>query len=163
MNQPANAAGPNTGINLHQQKLISLITGAVAFIGMVLPWSVTNLGYAKSSTNGFAEWGILCLFGVAGVVVACLFGDKTKEFDQNFRYVAIASFTAIVLGSFIQFMKIVNLSGMGLKSGVGVWFCVIAGIIGLLWVTGVIKMPPKVPTKSGPPPPPPPPPSPPVA
>ena len=168
MNQPVNPQGQGTGINLHQQKLVTLIIGAVAFIGMILPWSVTNFGgfMAKQTSNGFAGWGILALFGIAGVVVSSLFGDKTREFDQTFRYVAIGSFVAIILGAFIPFMQIVNGGGFGVKSGIGVWFCIIGGILGLLWVTGVIKMNFKMPSSSSsttpptPPAPPPPPPSP---
>jgi hypothetical protein len=154
MNQPTGSAG----INIHQQKLYTLIVGAIAFIGMILPWTVTNYGgfMAKQTSNGFAGWGILALFGIAGVVVASLLGDKTKEFDQNFRYLAIGSFAAVILGAFIPFMQIINAGGMGVKTGVGIWLSIIAGILGLLWVTGVIKMQAKAPAPPSPPPPPPP-------
>jgi hypothetical protein len=159
MDQSTSSPGQNTSINLHQQKLYCLIIAAVAFIGMILPWTVTGGGFGglmpKQTSNGFGGWGILALFGVAGVVVSCLLGDKTKVFDQTFRYVAIGSFVAIILGAFIPFMQIMNAGGLGVKSGIGIWFCIIAGIVGLLWVSGVIKFTPaaKVP---GPPPPPPP-------
>jgi hypothetical protein len=148
MNQPATPQGQSVSINLHQQRILALVFAAIAFIGMILPWSVTNLGFSKQTSNGFAEWGILALFGVAGVVVASLLGDKTRELEQNFRYIAIGSFVAIVLGSFIQFMKIVNISGLGVKTGVGVWFCIIGGILGLLSVTGVLKSAFKAPASS---------------
>lgn len=154
MNQPTPPQNQIAGINLHQQKLFSLIFAAVAFVGMILPWSVIDFGgfMSKQTSNGFSGWGLLSLFGIAGAVVASLFGDKTKEFDQNFKYVAIGSFVAIILGAFIPFMQIMNNSGFGLKTGFGIWLCLIAGILGLLWVTGIIKMPPKTPTPPAPPP-----------
>jgi hypothetical protein len=166
MNQPVNPQSQNAGISLHQQRMFTLIFAAIAFIGMILPWVVAGQGQFKQTSNGFAEWGILALFGVAGAVVAALLGDKMRELDQNIRYIAIGSFVAVILGSFIQFMKIVNITGQGVKTGVGVWFCLIGGILGLLWVTGVFKMTIKPPTSSSspmppvPPAPPPPPPSP---
>jgi hypothetical protein len=165
MNQPVNPQSRGVSINLHQQRIFTLVFAVIAFIGMILPWSSANLGFmAKQTSNGFAGWGILTLFGVAGAIVAALFGDKTKELDQTFRYIGIGSFIAIILGAFIAFMQIVNGGGFGVKSGIGVWFCIIAGVLGLLWVTGVIKMPPKGPMPpssmpSTPPAPPPPPPS----
>ena len=134
----------STGFNLHKQKLYSLILGAVALVGMILPWATQNLGGFGSNTlgNGFQGWGILSLFGLIAVLVSSLAGDKTKDYDQNMRYLAIGAFGAIALGALISFMQLSGggRMGMGIKSGIGVWFCIIAGIIGLLWVTGVIKL-----------------------
>ena len=161
MNQTTPPQGPAVGIQLHQQRLYSLIFAGVALIAMMLPWSVFNFGgfIAKQTSNGFSGWGILSFFGIAGAVVASLLGDKTKELDQTFKYVAIGSFVAVILGAFIRFMDIVNSGGFGVRSGLGIWLCIIAGIVGLLWVTGVLKMPAKTPISSSsmPPAPPPPP------
>lgn len=160
---------PSTGqtnINLHQQKLYSLIIGGVCLIGMILPWSTVQGfgGMGSSSSNGFGGWGILSLFGIVGVIVSSLFGDKTITYDQNMKYVAIGSFATITLGAFIAFMQISGKTGafgIGIKSGIGLWFCIIPGIIGLLWVAGVLKVS-SLPTNAKPPappsaPPPPPP------
>jgi hypothetical protein len=167
MNQPATPQSQNTNINLHQQKIGALIGAALGLLGMILPWSVVNLGGfggfggGSQSSNGFGGWGILSLIGVVGVIIASLIGDKTKVFDPNFKLVAMGSFGAILLGAFIVFMQISGNRGFGLKTGIGLWICIIAGVLGILWCAGIIKMPPKTTTASTPttPPAPPPPPS----
>jgi hypothetical protein len=158
MNQPPAQQNPGTNINLHQKKLFALIGAGLGLLGMILPWSVVNLGFggfgASQSSNGFGGWGILSLLGIVGVVVASLIGDKAQDFDQNFRMVAIGSFAAILLGAFIVFMQISGNRGFGLKTGIGLWICMIAGVLGILWSAGIIKMPPKSPAPPPPPPPP---------
>ena len=146
-----------TNINLHQKKTGALIGAALGLLGMILPWSVSNIGFGfgSQSSNGFGGWGILSLLGVVGVIVASLIGDKTKDFDQNFKMVAMGSFGAILLGAFIVFMQISGNRGFGLKTGIGLWICIIAGVLGILWSAGIIKMPPKSSQTPGPPPPPP--------
>jgi hypothetical protein len=137
-------------INLHQQKLYSLFGGGLALLGMILPWAVISmggfggLGGSNQSSNGFGGWGLLTLLGVVGILVSSLMGDKTKPYDANFKLVATGSFGAITLGAFIVFMQLTgNSTGFGgVKTGIGLWFCLIAGVAGLLWVTGVIKLPP---------------------
>lgn len=143
MNQTTPPPAGN-GIALHKQKLYSLILGGVALIGMILPWATQNLGGFGSNTlgNGFQGWGILSLFGLIAVLVSSFAGDKLQDYDQNMKYLAIGAFGAITLGAFISFMQLSgnNRMGMGIKSGIGVWFCIIAGLLGLLWVTGIIKL-----------------------
>ena len=135
-------------VNIHQQKLYALIAGGVALLGLILPWAVIpgfgGFGGGNSS-NGFGGWGLLSLLGVIGVVVSSLMGDKTKEYDKNFKLVAMGSFGGIFLGAFIVFMHLSgNRTGFGcVKTGVGLWFCLLAGIGGLLWVAGIIKPPKK--------------------
>lgn len=158
MNQPATPPpAKNTNINLHQQKLFALIGAGVGLLGMILPWSVVNMGFGgfgtSQSSNGFGGWGLLSLLGVVGVIVASLIGDKMKPFDANFKLVAIGSFGAILLGAFIVFMQISGNRGFGLKTGIGLWICIIAGVLGILWCAGIIKLPPKNPTQPPPPPP----------
>jgi heme/copper-type cytochrome/quinol oxidase subunit 4 len=163
---PNNTPG-QTNINLHQQKLYALIMGAIGLLGMILPWATSPGfgGFGGSSTNGFQGWGILSLFGVIAILVSSLMNDKTQPYDQNMRYVAIGGFAALTLGAFIYFMQISgNRGGMvGLKSGIGLWFCIVPGIIGILWVTGVLKVAPSSTSTTNkppsPPPAPPPPPS----
>lgn len=157
MNQPPAPQNQTTGINLHQKKIGALIGAGLGLLGMILPWSVANFGFGgfgSSSSNGFGGWGILSLLGVVGVVVASLIGDKSKDFDQNFKLVAMGSFGAILLGAFIVFMQISGNRGFGLKTGIGLWICIIAGVLGILWSAGIIKMPPKSPLPPTPPAPP---------
>ncbi len=151
MTQPATPP-TNNSINFHQQKLYALILGAVSLVGMILPWASQSFGGmgSRSMGNGFQGWGILSLFGLVAVLVSSLSGDKMKEYDQNMKYLAIGGFAAITLGAFISFMQLSgNAAALGIKSGIGVWFCIIGGVLGLLWVTGIIKMPP--PSKPTPP------------
>jgi len=171
MDQPTPPPQPTqtTGINLHQQKLFALIAGGLAFVGMILPWQVASYGGfgGSSSSNGFGGWGLLSLFGIVGVIFATLMEDKTKPYSPNMRLVGMCSFGGVLLGSFIIFMQMTgNRSPLGgIKTGIGIWICIIAGVVGLLLVAGIIKPPPKsmsstsssVPpsTPSSPPPPPP--------
>jgi hypothetical protein len=154
MTQPANPQGQ---MNLHQQKLYALIVAGVALIGMILPWVVVDFGGfggfggRSSSSNGFGGWGLLTLLGIVGVVIASLMNDKMQTYDQTMKTVALCSFGAILLGAFIVFMQLTGnqgggLLGGGIKSGIGLWICMIAGVAGLLWVAGIIKFPPKTPT-----------------
>ncbi len=137
------------GINLHQKKLYSLILGALALVGLILPWA-KSAGFGGFgggiSVNGFQGWGILSLFGVIAVVISSLNGDKTKAYDQNMLYLAMGGFGAITLGSFIYFMQVTG--NAALKPGIGTWFCTIGGTIGLLWVTNTIKLTPTPPPSS---------------
>lgn len=144
------------GLPLHKNKLYSLILGAVALVGMILPWASASMGQfgSRSMGNGFQGWGILSLFGLIAVVVSSLAGDKLRDYDTNMKYLAIGAFSAISLGALIAFMQLNGSTqlGMSVKSGIGVWFVIIPGVLGLLWVTGVIKFT-NSPRPPGPPPP----------
>lgn len=135
---------PPAPFPLHKTKLISLIVGGVCLIGMILPWASASMGQfgSRALGNGFQGWGILSLFGLIAVVVSSLVGDKLRDYDVNMRYLAIGAFSAISLGALISFMQMNGNAqlGMTVKSGIGVWFTLIAGALGLLWTTGVIKL-----------------------
>ncbi|HEY6503829.1 MAG TPA: hypothetical protein VIZ28_07645 [Chitinophagaceae bacterium] len=131
-------------LNFHKQKLYSLIIAGVALIAMILPWASFSLGiFGGDSVNGFRSWGILSLFGVIGVAIACLLGDKSKEFDETFKKVALGSFGAIALGALLFFFRINSYGGGfgGVGSGLGLWLCLVAGLAGLGWVSGLVKLP----------------------
>lgn len=123
-------------VNLHKQKLYSLIIAGIAFIALFLPW--ISLGFFGSA-NGLRSWGLLSLLGVVGVVAACLMGNKTLPFDDTFKKVALASFGAIALGALIFFIRLSSI-GLG-ATGFGIWLCLIAGVLGVLWVMGIVKLP----------------------
>ncbi|MBC7949427.1 MAG: hypothetical protein H7Y42_16190 [Chitinophagaceae bacterium] len=133
--------------NIHQQKLYSLILAGITFLGLILPWAVVDLGIIGGRTNGFSGWGILTLLGVVGVVVSSLLEDKFSPYSKTMKLGAMASFGAITLGAFIVLMQIVgNRGGFNVvKTGIGLWLALIAGILGLLWLNGVIKLNPKSP------------------
>ncbi len=136
------ASNPLTG--LHKQKLYSLIIGGVALIALILPWvSISLGGFGGGSANGLRSWGILSLLGIGGVAAACFMGDKTKEFDEMTKKIALGSFAAIAAGALIFFLRLSSYGGGfgGVKSGLGLWLCLIAGLAGLGWVMGLIKIP----------------------
>jgi len=132
-------------LNFHKQKLYSLIIAGVALISLILPWvSFSFGGFGGGSANGFRSWGILSFLGVVGVAAASFLGDKAKEFDETFKKVAMASFGAIALGALIFFLRLSSAGGgfgSAVGAGLGLWLCLIAGVIGLLWVFGKIKLP----------------------
>lgn len=127
---------------LHKQKLYCLIFAGLALIAIFLPWATISFGFiGSSSANGFRSWGMLSFFGVLGVTIACLLGDKSLPFDDTFRKVALASFGAIILGALIFFLRISSDGGGVVNSGFGIWIALIAGALGLVWVLGKINLP----------------------
>ena len=145
-------------MNLHPQKLYALVGGGLGLLGMILPWVSVSSPFGGmgggGGGNGFGGWGILSLIGVVGVAITSLMNDKSKPYDSNFKMGAIGSFAAIALGAFIVFMQL-NGQGNGLlsvKPGIGIWITILAGVLGALFVAGIIKVPPP----KGPTPPPPP-------
>lgn len=139
--------------SIHQKKMYALIIGGAALLGMILPWATVSYGGfgGGGSSNGFAGWGFLSLLGIVGVVVASLLGDKLQDYDKNMKIVAMSSFGGIVLGAFIGMMQVSSAGGRmggigGVKTGIGIFLTILAGAAGLLWVAGIIKLPPKKPT-----------------
>jgi hypothetical protein len=115
---------------------------------MLLPWWTVSLGgFGGGSGNGFRSWGLLSLCGIIGVAVSCFRGDKTKEFDENFKKIALASFAAIALGAIIFFARLSSSNSglIGVNTGFGLWICLVAGLAGLGWLLGFIKLESKKP------------------
>jgi hypothetical protein len=129
-------------MNFHKQKLYSLIAAGVALISLILPWMVVDFGgFGGGSVNGFRGWGILSLFGVLGVVAACFMGDKSIQFDETSKKIALGSFAAIAVGALLFFLRLNSKGGGLLKPGLGLWLGLIAGLAGVAWVMGFIKLP----------------------
>jgi hypothetical protein len=143
-------------LNFHKQKLYSLVVAGVALIALFLPWITISLGgFGGSSANGLRGWGLLSLLGAIGVGVACFMGDKTKEFDVNTKKIAMAGFGAVAVGALVFFLRLSSVGGGygGVKSGLGLWLCLIAGLAGLAWVFGLVKIPDNKKPPAPPPPP----------
>lgn len=130
-------------LNLHKQKLYSLIIAGVALISLLLPWVSISLGiFGGGSVNGFRSWGILSLFGIIAVVAACFMNDKALPFDDMTKKIALAGFGAVAAGALIFFLRITSSDSFGMaSSGAGLWICLVAGAVGLVWVLGKIKLP----------------------
>jgi hypothetical protein len=138
---------------IHQKRLFAMIEAAIAFIALLLPWTTykVQLGFfggggSIPSNNGFRSWGFLVLLGILGVFVCSIMGDRTKNYENNLKLGAMGSFGAIVLGAIIYLIR-VNSYGqlqdnfgnpVSANGGVGLWIAMLAGIIGILWVGGVL-------------------------
>ncbi len=142
-------------LNLNKQKLYALILAGVALIALFLPWATVSVrGYGGGgSVNGLKGWGLLALAGVAAVAVASLMEDKTKEYMGNMKMIAMGGFGAMILAGVITFIRLSSAKGKGgeldfggmvkVSPGMGLFLCAIAGVLGLLWVMGIVKMPQK--------------------
>jgi hypothetical protein len=152
-------------INLHQRKLYAIIEAALALIALLLPWTNYKItqafnffggggGGSIPSDNGFRSWGYLVLLGIVGVIICSLMGDKTKDYDGNMKLATMASFGAIALGSIIYMIRLNSVGPLQdnggnpvtVSAGFGLWTALIAGVIGLAWVSGVLDQVMKKPT-----------------
>ena len=132
-------------MNFHKQKLYSLVAAGLAFISLILPWvSIDVMGFSNS-INGFRSWGILSLLGVLAVAGFTLLGDKTQEYNNEFKRYVMIAFGAIALGAVLFFIRKNSMAGgaffgSAVKTGIGVWICLIAGLAGFALVYGLIKI-----------------------
>lgn len=72
-------------------------------------------------------------------------GDKTQEYNAEFKKYVMIAFAAIALGALLFFIRKNSMAGGALfgsavKTGIGVWICLIAGLGGLALVYGLIKI-----------------------
>jgi heme A synthase len=148
MNQQQN----QLNLNLHMQRIVTLIIGAVILIFLFLPWlkKTPPQGYQTSSYMGFAIWGgIVCAVGVAGVIVTCLMGDRLQPFTKQIKVIAMVCFGIIVLFAIIvaiassgtELQQDENYQQVQVKksAGIGAWLTLVAGVAGLLWVSGLLN------------------------
>lgn len=133
---------------LSKQKLYSLILGGVALISLLLPWfTVSAGGYGGASKNGFGSWGLLALVGVGLVAAACFMGNKATTFDDMGRKLALGGFGAIAGGAAIYLIRILSIGGnkyggmIKTSPGLGLFLGLAAGVLGLLFLLGIVKVP----------------------
>jgi hypothetical protein len=147
-NQPSFIMETNPQSNplagLAKQRLYSLIVAGVGLISIFLPWvTIRYGGFSGGSVNGLHSWGLISVIGVGVVAAACFMGNKAAGFDANGKKMAMAGFGAMVVGALLFFLRI-NSFGGGISSavhaGLGLWICIAAGLAGLAWVMGFIKM-----------------------
>ncbi|MBL7742152.1 MAG: hypothetical protein JNN00_01650 [Chitinophagaceae bacterium] len=144
---------------LHQRKLYAIIEAAIAFLALLLPWTRYKLqmggfnmfyggggGGSIDPDNGFRSWGWLVVIGAIGVVITSLLGDKTKEYDKNMKLGAMGGFALIALGAIIYLTRLSSIGTLQTQdgipvtvaSGMGLWSALVAGLIGLAWVSGIL-------------------------
>jgi hypothetical protein len=136
-------------MNFHKQKLYSLIAAGVALIALLLPWVSVSFFGASQSWNGLRSWGYLSLIGVVAVGVLSFTGNKAENYTAEYkRYVQIA-FAAIAAGAVLFFIRknsVVTGGPAGdilndiVKTGLGLWICLVAGLAGLAVNFGFIPI-----------------------
>lgn len=105
-----------------------------------------------STQNGFNSWGWLALIGILVVIVGSLvMNHMSLDYDKNSRMVVIAGFTLIVLGALIYFFRLNSVAKEAMQvaqqrgiaysasSGMGLWSTLVAGVIGIAWVSGLLN------------------------
>ncbi len=129
-------------MNLHKSKLYALIVAAVGVIACILPWwhysfgGFAGIGAASVSINGLHELGIIAFIGFIGAgVVTFVMGDKTKPYEGQVKMIVAACFGVAGLIALIQMLR--NMHGLS----IGLFLALAAGVIGALWVWGLVKMP----------------------
>jgi hypothetical protein len=129
-------------LNFHKQKLYSLILAGVALVSLILPWATYSYaGYGGGSVNGLRGEGLITLLGVGAVAAAAFMGDKTKMFEGQTRMIALGGFGGIIAGALIAFISVSGKGGGIVKPGFGIYIAILAGVIGLLFLLGIIKLP----------------------
>lgn len=123
---------------LHKQKLYALIVAAVGIISCLLPWwKVSFGGYGPGvSINGLHELGWVTFLGFIGAgVVTFVMGDKTKAYEGQEKMIAAACFGAAGAVALIQFLRQTKFASFG------IFLAIAAGVLGALWVWGIVKAP----------------------
>jgi hypothetical protein len=129
-------------LNFHKQKLYALIIAGVGLISIFLSWAT----WGPIGVNGLRGMGFVSLIGVGIVAASCFTGDKTKPWDANGKKLALGGFGAMAAGAIL--FLLINLKGssgygsyVSMKAGFGLWLCLLAGLAGLAWTLGLIKIP----------------------
>jgi hypothetical protein len=124
-------------LNLHKQKLYALILAAVGVLSCILPWwKISYGGYGGVSINGLHELGWLTFLGfIAAGVVTFVMGDKTKPYMGQEKMIAAAAFGIAGAIALIQFLRQTKFASFG------IFLAIIAGVLGALWVWGMVKIP----------------------
>ena len=130
-------------LNLHKQKLYALIVAAIGVISCILPWWKLSYGGGgfgglSYSINGLHELGWLTFLGFIGAgVVTFVMGDKTKDYEGQEKMIAAACFGVAGAIALIQFLRQTKYVSFG------IFLAIAAGVLGALWVMGMVKIPEK--------------------
>ncbi len=131
-------------MNFHKQKLYALIIAGIALIALLLPWLSASFLGASRSWNGIRGWGILSLLGVLAVAFLSLTGNRQDDYSAEYKKYVMYAFGAIALGAFLFWLRKTSVSGGMpdelLKTGIGLWICLVAGLAGLGLMNGLIKI-----------------------
>jgi hypothetical protein len=127
---------------LHKQKLYALIVAAIGLLSCFLPWwsfgGGSYMGYRAPSisVSGMHDLGIIAFLAFAGAgVVTFVMGDKTKPFEGQVKTIVAACFAGAGGIALIQLLR--SMHGLGF----GIFIAIAAGVIGALFVWGIVKLP----------------------
>jgi len=96
------------------------------------------MGYRAPSisVSGMHELGLVAFLAFAAAGVVGLFmGDKTKPYDGQVKMIAAGCFAGAAAIALIQLLR--TMHGLGF----GIFIAIAAGVIGALWVWGIVKLP----------------------
>lgn len=130
------ASNPLTG--LHKQRLYALIIAAIGVISCILPWwKISYGGYGVGvSINGLHDLGWVTFLGfIAAGVLTFIRGDKSRAFEGQDKMLVAASFAVAGGIALIQFLRQTKFATFG------IFLAILAGVIGALFVWGIVKMP----------------------
>ena len=130
-------------MNFHKQKLYSLIAAGIALVALLLPWVAIDFLGASQSWNGLRGWGLLSLVGVLGVGALSFMGNKPDDYTREYKRYVMIAFGAIVVGAVLFFLRKSSVVGGFddlVKTGLGLWICLVAGLAGLALNYGLIKI-----------------------
>lgn len=125
-------------LNLHKQKLYALIVAGIGVISCILPWwKISYGGFGGGlSINGLHELGWITFLGFIGAgVVTFVMGDKSKPYEGQEKMIAAACFGAAGAIALIQLLRQTKYISFG------IFLAIAAGVLGALWVWGIVKMP----------------------
>ena len=126
-------------MNFHKQKLYALIIAGVALVSLILPWLTFDFLGSSQSWNGFRGWGWLSFGGAVAVGVVSFMGNRPDDYTAEYKKYAMVAFGAIAVGAFLFFLRKNSASGgifgNTLKTGIGLWICLLAGLAYLeIWL-----------------------------
>jgi hypothetical protein len=125
-------------LKLHKSKLYALILAAVGVIACILPWwHISYGGYGIGvSINGLHELGWISFLGFIGAgVVTFAMGDKSAPYVGQEKMITAACFGGAGAIALIQFLRQTHYVSFG------IFIAIAAGVLGALWVWGMVKMP----------------------
>lgn len=113
---------------MSKQRKFILISAAVGFISMFLPWaSISMFGYSQS-VNGMHDKGILVFICFVACGVIAYLGDQTKNLDKTMWAVTLLA-GAIALLFIIWYYSQITGSVMGSSmTGFGIYISALAAI-----------------------------------
>ena len=125
---------------ISKQRKFVLISSAVGFISMFLPWvSISILGYSQS-VNGMHDKGIIVFICFVAAGLIAWLGDQTKNLDRTMWMVALLTGTIALLVTIWFYSQATNSILGSSIVGFGLYIAALASI-GILASAYLFKLP----------------------